>query len=147
MMHIQKLSSAKFKKFSKQQGAVLLEAMIAIVIFSMGILALVGLQAAMLQNTTDSKFRADASYIAQQRLGVMWADPANAVAYVETNTNISSLLPGGKRTVTQTAPGSTQFTVTVGWTAPGETAVATAVAPCFMLTAHCFTTTANIAGG
>jgi type IV pilus assembly protein PilV len=132
---------------SKQQGVVLLEALISAVIFSMGILALVGLQAAMLQNTTSSKFRADASYIAQQRIGQMWSDPANAATYVETNTSISNLLPGGLRTVSQAAAGSTQFRINIGWTAPGETALTVATSPCAMAVAHCFTTTANIAGG
>jgi len=141
-MPIQNLSSAK----SRQQGVVIIEALIAILIFSMGILALVGLQAAMLQNTTASKFRSDASYIAQQRIGRMWADPANAAAYVITDDPITGLLPGGKVTISQPVTG--QFRVVVGWTAPGETAAALATtAPCFMQVAHCFTTTASIAGG
>ncbi len=139
----QNLSSAK----SSQQGAVILEALIAIVIFSMGILALVGLQAAMLQNTTNSKFRADASYIAQQRLGRMWADPANAATYVTSNSSLAPALPGGLLSITQAAAGSTQFMVNVGWTAPGEAALTAAASPCAMAVAHCFTTTANIAGG
>lgn len=131
---------------SAQQGFVLLEAMVAILIFSMGVLAIVGLQAAMVKNTGDSKYRADAGYIAQQRIGMMWADPGNLATYLEANTDISALLPGGRRTVTQPAAG--QFTVTVGWTAPGETpAASAATAPCFMLVAHCFTTTASITGG
>lgn len=129
----------------KQQGVVMLEALIAIVIFSMGILALVGLQGAMLQNTTSSKYRADASYIAQQRIGQMWSDPANAATYTEAGTSISNLLPNGLRTVTQPATG--QFRVVVGWTAPNETAPTAAAAPCFMLAAHCFITTASITGG
>ena len=53
---------------STQQGVVLLEAMIAILIFSVGVLAIVGLQAAMIKNTSESKYRADASYIAQHQL-------------------------------------------------------------------------------
>lgn len=129
-----------------QQGVVLVEAMIAILIFSMGVLAIVGLQAAMIKNTADSKYRADASYIAQQRIGQMWADPDNLAAYLEANTDISALLPGGARTVTQLAVG--QFLVTVGWTAPGETpATDDTTAPCFMAVAHCFNTTATITGG
>jgi type IV pilus assembly protein PilV len=103
---------------SSQQGVVLLEAMIAILIFSMGVLAIVGLQAAMIKNTASSKFRTDASYIAQQRIGQMWADPTNAAAYLEVNTDISALLPGGTRTVTQ--PVTNQFTITVTWQQPGE---------------------------
>jgi type IV pilus assembly protein PilV len=144
----QKKYSKRFSQQPAQQGMVLLEAMIAIVIFSMGILALVGLQAAMIKNTVDSKFRADASYIAQQRIGAMWADPANAANYIEASTDISTLLPGGRRTVTQPVAGQPSYSVTVGWTEPGETpATLATTAPCFMLVAHCFTTTASIAGG
>jgi type IV pilus assembly protein PilV len=129
----------------KQTGSILLEAMIAILIFSMGVLAIVGLQAAMIKNTADSKYRLDASYIAQQRIGLMWSDPVNIATYLEANTDISTLLPGGRRTVTN--PSTGQYRVTVGWTEPGETpAASAATAPCFMLVAHCFTTTASIVG-
>jgi type IV pilus assembly protein PilV len=141
---VHKQTSCTFK--SAQRGVVLLEAMIAILLFSMGVLAIVGLQAVMVKNTADSKYRADASYIAQQRIGMMWADPDNLAGYIEANADISALLPGGARTVTQPAPG--QFTVVVGWTAPGETPAADdTTAPCFMAVAHCFTTTASITGG
>lgn len=116
---------------SVQQGAVIVEAMIAILIFSMGILAIVGLQAALIKDTADSKFRADASNIAQQRIGLMWSDPGNLATYLETNTNISNLLPGGTRT---TAQSGVQYTVTVTWQQPGEAQ-------------HNFTTTATISGG
>lgn len=108
--------------------------MIAILIFSMGVLAIVGLQAVMIKNTADSKYRADASNIAQQRIGQMWSDPGNLASYVETNTDISALLPGGTRTVTQPATG--QFTVTITWQQPGAGEVQ-----------HNFTTTAQITGG
>lgn len=148
-MKQQKIPSVKHA----QQGIVLLEALIAILIFSLGVLALVGLQAAMIKNTTDSKFRADASYIAQKRIGEIWSDPANAanpvaspIHYVETSTDISTLLPGGLRTVTQPVAG--QFQVTVGWTEPGETPATLATTPpCYMLVAHCYTTIASISGG
>jgi len=119
---------------SAQQGVVLIEAMIAILIFSLGILAIVGLQATMIKATADAKYRSEASYIAQSRLGQIWADPDNAATYVETNTDISSLLPGGTRTVTQPVTG--QFMVTVTWLQPGPNQ-----------TTHNFTTTARITGG
>ncbi len=119
---------------SAQQGVVLLEAMISILLFSIGVLAIVGLQAAMIKNTADSKYRADASYIAQQRIGLMWSDPDNLVNYLEEDTDISNLLPGGTRTVTQ--PVASQFTVTITWQQPGAGEVQ-----------HNFTTTARITGG
>ena len=132
---------------STQQGVVLLEALIAVLIFSMGILALVGLQATMIKSTTGSKFRSDASYIAQQRIGRIWADPANAATYVVTNQTIPELLPNGMVTISQPQP--SQFRVIVGWTEPGETATAgsTTSTTCGMTVAHCFTTVASIAGG
>ena len=116
---------------SAQQGVILIEVMVAILIFSIGVLALVGLQATMIKNTAESKYRSEASYIAQSRIAQIWADAANAAAYVENNTPIS-ILPSGKRTVTQPTAG--QFTVTVTWQAPGEAQ-------------HNFTTTARITGG
>ena len=99
-----------------QQGSVLIEALISVLIFSMGILALVGLQTAMLKNTTDSKLRAEASFIAQQRLGEMWANPENLATFVVANQVVPTL-PNGTRTVTVNA--NRIVTVTVGWQAPG----------------------------
>ncbi|MBI5005672.1 MAG: prepilin-type cleavage/methylation domain-containing protein [Nitrosomonadales bacterium] len=101
-----------------QRGVVLIEALIAILIFSIGILGIVGMQANMLKNTSDSKFRADAAYIAQQRIGLMWAEPDNILNYVRTD-NINEL-PNGQVTVVQPAIG--QFQVTVSWQQPGEAA-------------------------
>lgn len=128
-----------------QQGMVLLEALVAVLLFSMGVLALVGLQAAMVKNTADSQFRSEASYIAQQWLGLMWAnpDPANLPFYaIPDNTDprydISALLPNGTRTVAVSgvfAPNTpVEVTVTINWQQPGKDP-------------HHFTTIANISGG
>jgi type IV pilus assembly protein PilV len=117
---------------SAQQGIVLIEAMLAIVIFSIGVLAIVGLQAAMIKNTADSKYRAEASYIAQKKIGEMWTNPGGT--HVETDTDISGLLPGGKRTVVLTT--GDQYQVTVTWLQPGPNP-----------TTHNYTTTVVIVGG
>lgn len=124
----------KYYRLSKktEKGAVLLEALIAVVIFSMGLLAISGLQGAMVKNTSDAKYRSDAAFVAQQRLGVMWADPTNLPNYVETDTDVSVILPNGKRTVTLPLPG--QVVVTVTWQAPGQEE-------------HNYSTNARIAGG
>lgn len=148
---MRKQMTSPFK--STQQGVVLLEALIAILLFSMGVLAIVGLQATMVKNVADSKYRAEAGYIAQQTIGQMWLFDPNNPSYnqqieefLKVGEDISSLLPSGKRTVSQPAPG--QFTVVVGWTAPGEEPAEDDTAPpCFMAVAHCFTTTARITGG
>ena len=107
----------KFKH--AQAGVVLLESLIAILIFSMGILAIAGLQGVMLKNTTDSKYRADAGYIAQQQLARMWADPANIASYA-TDESIDTLLPNGRRVVTY-RPVDGVVRIIVEWQLPGET--------------------------
>ena len=122
----------KLPKPASQQGVVLLESLIAILIFSFGVLGIVGLQASMVKSTSDAKYRSDAAYIAQQRIGQMWSDPDNLADYVEEETDISVLLPGGTRTVEIDASG--QYVVTVTWQQPGEPT-------------HNYTTIASIVGG
>jgi type IV pilus assembly protein PilV len=58
----------------QQTGAYLLEALIGILIFALGVLGIVGLQAASLRTTTDSAMRAEAVFAANQLIGQMWAD-------------------------------------------------------------------------
>ncbi|MFW5431824.1 MAG: prepilin-type cleavage/methylation domain-containing protein [Methylophilaceae bacterium] len=99
-----------------QQGAVLLEALIAVVIFSFGILALAGLQGAMVKNTTNANFRSEAGHIAQQHLGQIWGDPNNIANYVGTIP--IATLPSGSMVVTQ--PVTDRVLVTVTWQLPGE---------------------------
>lgn len=122
---------------SSQSGVVLLEALIAILLFSMGVLALVGLQGTMMKNTEDSKLRSEASYLAQKRLGLMWAnpDPANLAAnFAESGVPITSL-PNGSRTVNivTSASGVSTVTVRLDWQQPGKDP-------------HHYITVANIAG-
>lgn len=117
-----------------ENGVVLLEALIAILIFSLGVLGIVGLQAAMIKNAGDARYRVDAAYIAQQRLGAMAMDQSHLAAYEETGTDISTLLPDGTRDLAYDA--NTRIaTVTVFWQQPGSDDV------------HKYETAAMICGG
>ena len=116
-----------------EQGVVLIEVMIAVLIFSMGILAVAGLQAAMVKNTSDSKYRADASFIAQQSLGKMWADPTHLSVYAVGVEDISDVLPNGTREVTLPIAGG-EVKVEINWQVPGQDA-------------HKYVTYARITGG
>lgn len=60
------------------RGFVLIEALIAILIFSIGILGVVGLQATSVQQSTEARYRAEAAMLADQLIGTMWA--SNRVA-------------------------------------------------------------------
>jgi type IV pilus assembly protein PilV len=111
-------------RHSTQRGVALLEALVSILLFSMGVLALVGLQSTMIKNTSDAQYRSEASYIAQQWVGVMWSnpDPGNLPLYAINSSdpryNISNLLPNGTRTV---AVSGIQATITINWMPPGNT--------------------------
>lgn len=120
-------------RYTAQQGAVLLEALVAILVFSIGVLGLVGLQVMMLKNTSESNYRTQATYIAQQKLGEMWADPDNLAAYLAADEDISAQLPSGRFTVSLPGPG--QVRIIVNWQAPGDPDV------------HNVTTNAWIVGG
>lgn len=105
---------------ASQQGAILLEALIAVLLFSLGVLALAGLQSTMIKNTDDAKYRAEASFVAQQVLSDIWLGigGTNLGDHVVTDKDISQLLPAGKYTVSVAA--DRVVTVKVDWTLPGN---------------------------
>lgn len=97
---------------------VLLESLIAVLIFSMGILALVGLQGAMIKNTSEAKYRAEASFIAQQKLGDIWVGGSDLADHAVDDEDVSNYLPSGKRTVFISP--DRVVTITVTWQLPGH---------------------------
>lgn len=110
------INKDKAIKNSTERGSVLLEGLIAILVFSFGILGIIGLQAASIKATTQAKERIDASLVANQRIAAMWLDRTNLAAYAETDTDVTDL-PNGKRS---TAVSGDQVTITISWQLPGE---------------------------
>lgn len=117
----------------RQKGATLLEALIGILIFSVGILALVGMQALAIKHMSDAKYRSDASFFANEIIGQMWVNRANLGTYAYAGagappaaindwvTSIQSALPGVTAAANLpiiTVAGTT-VTVTVRWQLPG----------------------------
>lgn len=98
-----------------QAGVVLIEVLVGVLVFSIGILAIVGLQAFAVEQVADAKYRLDASMIANQFIGRMWVDQANLGNYVTTDQALPDL-PDGKLTIT--VVGTSDVTVTVEWTPP-----------------------------
>lgn len=102
-----------------QHGVVLLESLIAILIFSIGILGIIGLQAAMIKNVAQAKYRADANFIAQEMLGDMWADPTNIANHY--NRVCTDMLPNGICTAAPAVGGSVgQVVITITWQPPSD---------------------------
>ncbi len=123
--------SVKNRNKNSQSGVVLLESLIAVLLFSLGILALVGLQATMVKNTSEAKYRAEASFIAQQKLGDIWVSGTALADHQVDGEDISSILPAGTRSVDISA--DRIVTVSVSWQLPGEEA-------------HTYATSARIEG-
>jgi len=131
----------------------LLEAFIAILIFSMGILAIVGMQASAIKNATDSRYRSEAAQLANELLGQMWvSDRVSTVAndpqpqlqlqtnfqggiggtdgpfYTTWKANVQNLLPGALTNPPRVTvdPATGLVTVMVLWKAPSEAAASAA---------------------
>ena len=113
---------------SCQRGSMLLESMVAILVFSVGVLGLVGLQAASIKSIAEAKYRTDAAFLANELIGQMWAERTLITTDYETPEDwaarVASTLPDGSGSVAVTTdPDVTpqlRTTVTVQWTVPGD---------------------------
>lgn len=119
-----------------QQGSMLLEALFGILIFSVGIMALVGMQASSSRQAAASKYRTDAVLLANQLIGQMWVDNHAAgtlqarynSAATATNVAYQAWLPGVQATLpgaaanppTVVVQDSGQITITLFWKTPSE---------------------------
>ncbi len=61
-------------KPSSQQGVILLEALIGILIFSLGVLALVAMQAVSVSNVSNARYRTEAAFLANEIISEIWVD-------------------------------------------------------------------------
>jgi type IV pilus assembly protein PilV len=68
----------------KQSGVMLLEALIAILIFSLGILGVVGMQASAIAANRDAKYRTDAGLLANELIGEMMSGDRSG-AFLKSN--------------------------------------------------------------
>lgn len=114
----------------------LLEPLVALLIFSMGILAIVGMQAASIKLAGDAKYRTDASLLANQLIGQMWVSDRSVAAlqagysspsgttYTAWLNQVKAVLPGaGANPPTVTInTGNSLVTVNVFWQVPGAPA-------------------------
>jgi len=118
-----------------QRGSFMLEALIGILVFSFGVLGLVGLQAQSIRHINDAQYRGEAVYLAHSLVARMWADdPATLAAkyqpggagYVAFRELVKSLPNGAlaandPQVVVAAGPAinSSLVTVTVFWIPPG----------------------------
>jgi type IV pilus assembly protein PilV len=123
---MKKILSRRAASPKSQAGVMLIEALVAILIFTLGIIAVLGMQSASILQVSQSKYRTDASYLANQIIGKMWGDRANLPSYATSGSAgraswdsvVAATLPNGAATIT--AAGS-NVVVTIRWRAPDET--------------------------
>jgi len=119
-------------KRNRAAGFLLLEVLLAIVIFAIGVVGLIGVQAVSARNATAAKYRSDATLLVNQLLGKMWVSDRSTTA-LQTNFNtggsayntwlasVSSALPGvAANPPTVAVDSSGIVSVAVYWVAPGE---------------------------
>ena len=114
--------------WKSQQGVMLIEALVAILIFTIGVIAVMGMQAASISQVSAAKYRTDASYLANQISGTMWTDMTNLASYptagyigrASWDATVASTLPSGTATITVVG---SLVTVTVNWQVPNESVI------------------------
>ncbi len=77
---------------SRERGVMLIEALIAILIFSIGILAVVGMQSVAIRNVTESKYRSEAAFLVNELTSQMWTDSLNIAQYSYPGSSYGKLL-------------------------------------------------------
>jgi type IV pilus assembly protein PilV len=110
----------------------MIEALIAILIFSLATLGLLGLQVSMSRAQTSAKYRADAAYLANELVGTVWADSANVNSYAAANCagytpcsewlkRVAAALPAGAASATVDT-NSGAMSLEIRWQVPNESA-------------------------
>lgn len=69
------------KTARSQSGVMLLEVLIGMLLFIIGIMGIMGLQAVSMKHSIDAKYRTEASNLANQIVGRMWTDSNNLGSY------------------------------------------------------------------
>jgi type IV pilus assembly protein PilV len=98
----------------EQAGVAILEALIAILIFSIGVLGIVGLQARSVQGLGEAGFRSQAVQLADELIAEMWtSDPGIRRAYYQAGGNGYNAWASKVTTGTRRLPGATAHMPTV----------------------------------
>lgn len=118
----------------QQSGVMLLEALIGVLLFSVGLIAMMGLQANALATVNETKFRGEAAFIAEQFI----SDMRNDAAYANTielppppappDLPVTHPETGGKVYPTTTTNGISPYTLTAS-TYPSTKTTVTPTAP------------------
>ncbi len=131
-------------RLNSQAGVMLIEALIAILIFSVGVLGIIGLQGSAVKASVDARYRSEAALLANDLIGRMWASDrtqatlqtnyasaTNGPQFVQWRNSVQAALPGAPANPPTvviapsagTAVPSSEVTIRIFWQVPGEVAV------------------------
>lgn len=122
-MPIQVKNTTSFKNLKSQSGVLLIEVMIAMLIFSFGLLGLAGLQAVSSQNSANAEERTRASMLANDIVSVMWVKKTlNPTAEITTwQADVADSTKSGLNNATGgVSIAANVATITVTWKSPSK---------------------------
>jgi type IV pilus assembly protein PilV len=110
------------------RGITLIEVLVAMTIFSVGVLGMLGVQARAISYFSDAKYRTDAALLADGLINDIWVNRGNMANYAYNGgavpavvkpwlNEVQAALPGGNAKITVTAATNT-VQVTVLWQPP-----------------------------
>lgn len=115
-----------------QHGVMLIEVLVAIVIFSIGVIGLLGLQVTSLKNVGEAQYRAEASLLADSLISQMRTSPAatraadfaspSGTGYLTWKDSVVAMLPGATSSLPSVDTSAyPTVTFTISWRAINDT--------------------------
>lgn len=127
----------------RQRGVMLIEALVGILIFTIGVFAVMGLQAVSIKNSVEAKNRTDAAMLVNSLISQMSVDSKNMAAlqasynsasgtvYTQWLADVQNIMPGvsgvpatqptvAVTPVTSNGVNAIQAAITVFWQVPGQ---------------------------
>jgi type IV pilus assembly protein PilV len=106
------------------RGVALIEVMVALLIFLIGVLGIVALQAKGVQFSVQAQDRSRAALLANEAVAAMWEQRSTALPEKKLKAwqdAVAAALPAGSASAVRAADGSA--TVTIRWTPPGAASI------------------------
>ena len=110
-------------------GFALIEVLISLLLFSIGVLGMVGMQAKATGYAVDAENRSRAAQLASELVASMWAEQTTSPSTLEkwkarvqdpTGSGLPNATPSDPTTSTDSATGIKTTTITITWKAPSK---------------------------
>lgn len=128
----------QWKRVGSQSGFSLIESLISLLLFSIAVVGATGLQGSIMSFQQNAQYRSEASFYAEQLIGLATADALNVQCYAINasscaNNAVLAVATAWRDTVQETLPGAdttpplitytaatAEFNVTIFWQRPAD---------------------------